>query len=283
MVSIYEGKLFNEVYEKNNYKILVENSNKICTIFFSSSGLYFPNSEEEFENAFIKEDRYEWNTYRIRKSGKYIWVRDVAKQFYIKGINSKIDSIDKLIDFLRVETEGYSIICIGSSAGGYVATLIGEVLKAKYIFNFSGFFSLEICDKEEWPLIEMYYNNENRRKYYNLRQYITKYSVPIFYFYPAKLADDVRQYELISDLENVISIGFNNNIHGIPFYHFALNKLFDLDYSDLCKKLSRYDNKVISQRHFVIHLMGIKEGMFNLMKFEMERFKKSRYFLRLKK
>ena len=61
---------------------------------------------------------------------KWRFVRDVYKQWYLKGVNAEIDSIEKLYEFLKAETEGYQIVTVGSSAGGYAAVLFGYLLNA---------------------------------------------------------------------------------------------------------------------------------------------------------
>ena len=52
-----------------------------------------------------------------------IFVRDMWKQWYINGINQKIDSVEKVIEFLRTETENMRVTTVGNSSGGYMATL----------------------------------------------------------------------------------------------------------------------------------------------------------------
>ena len=101
-----------------------------------------------------KIDKFEWRKHLIRRAYKQIWIRDITKEFYVRGINNQINSIDKMIDFLKKETEGYRSICIGSSAGGYIATLLGAVLNAEYVYCFSGYFNLFILDEATWPLIK---------------------------------------------------------------------------------------------------------------------------------
>ena len=76
---------------------------------------------------------------RIQRATKHIFLRDVFKIWYTKGINAKICSIPLLVDFLKKEVEGFDeIIMVGSSAGGTAATLIGAMLNADIILNFNG-------------------------------------------------------------------------------------------------------------------------------------------------
>ena len=41
-----------------------------------------------------------------------IFVRDMWKQWYINGINQKIDSVEKVIEFLRTETENMRVTTV---------------------------------------------------------------------------------------------------------------------------------------------------------------------------
>ena len=101
--------------ENCNYLIeySIHSQSNLCAIYFSSNGIYFPNTENTFNEIIVKKNRYEWYDTRVKDAQKHIFVRDVLKQWYVKGINSQIDTQAKLLDFLRKETEGYDIITIG--------------------------------------------------------------------------------------------------------------------------------------------------------------------------
>ncbi len=231
--SIYQGKNYDYVYALDNYVIEKKQNSGICIIYCSSSGLYYPNTEEEFVNAFIKRnDKFEWKNNRIRNADKSIWIRDITKEFYVRGINHKINSIDKLVAFLKDETRGYKIITVGSSGGGYIATLIGCLLQAQKIYCFSGFFDLNIIDKETWPLVHEYGSQPKYQKWYCLRDIIEKSGTKVFYFYPGKLEGDKKQAEVVEGLPGVYSFRFDSAIHGIPFsdrFHVpVLNRVLNL-------------------------------------------------------
>ena len=107
--SITNGSVWDKVYQLDNYSIKVFDPNsKLCVIYFSSSAIYYPNTEKALEERVIDQDYYEWKAYPLRNIGKAIYVRDVAKQFYIYGINKNISTITAIIEFLRKETLGYS-------------------------------------------------------------------------------------------------------------------------------------------------------------------------------
>lgn len=229
-----------------------ENSNKnLCVIYCSSSGLYYPNTEEEFKRAFIDhQDRFEWRNHRIRGAAKTIWIRDITKEFYVKGINSRINNIDKLIDFLKEQVKGYELITVGSSGGGYIAALLGCALNAKCVYCFSGFFNLNIIDQSTWPLIFEMGKYKEYNKWYRIDKLIEECGTEIFYFYPGLLEDDCKQAEFVKNIGNVKTFTFNSSIHGIPFqdrFHISvLNSVLNLSEEKLRKLHSHYRNKHIS-------------------------------------
>ena len=133
---------------KTNPNFIIKETNrksKICIIFFSGNGLYFPNEEAEFFDKIIKNNRYEWQNISNdkvfeKKAGKIILVRDVHKQWYVEGISEEYNSVDKTVQLLKSLTDGYEIVTVGNSAGGYAAVLFGCLLNAKKVFTISGQF-----------------------------------------------------------------------------------------------------------------------------------------------
>jgi hypothetical protein len=98
----------NKIYNKNNYKIIRKSTNhNKCYIFFSSNGIYYPNTNKIFDYNIIKKNRFEWEEIAkdIKIADKLIYVRDIYKSWYHFGINNKISTIDKLVLFLKKETK----------------------------------------------------------------------------------------------------------------------------------------------------------------------------------
>lgn len=111
-------------------------------IFFSSHGLYFPTTIDEFQKQVVQGDKYEWvniskNEQLREKASKFIFIRDIYKNWCLHGINSRCNSLHDLATLLTKYTEGKNIITVGSSAGGYMAIALGCMLNAKTIFAFS--------------------------------------------------------------------------------------------------------------------------------------------------
>lgn len=207
---------------KNNQNYLAEmdfncNENN-CTIYFSSNDIYFPNDEKTFANKIINNDYYEWYRTRTKNTKKHIFVRDILKQWYISGINSKINTTESLLNLLKQETNGYSVTTIGSSAGGYAACLYGSLLNAEKIISFNGQFNinhlLESSSEEINPLI---FRNKDQecRKYFSIIEYVSD-NKNIFYFYSSKSPQDQYQESLVKSTK-INRIGMNTSHHGIPF------------------------------------------------------------------
>jgi hypothetical protein len=107
---------------KNDPNYLIEYSptinKKYCIIYFSSHNIYYPNSEIAFEKQLLGKNRYEWYKTRVQNGYKHLFIRDIQKQWYLGGINSFINTPQKLLSFLKEETIGFQVIVLGSSAGG---------------------------------------------------------------------------------------------------------------------------------------------------------------------
>lgn len=115
-----DSEIVRQVYEKqDNYLIEYDEAGPKdwCAIYFCSNDIYYPNTEEIFRKRIIEKNFFEWYHSRIKKASKHIFVRDIFKQWYLAGINARIDTPEKLTAFLRNETEGFHVVTIGSSAG----------------------------------------------------------------------------------------------------------------------------------------------------------------------
>lgn len=216
------SELLDRVYETDNYKEVVCGKGKKAYLFFSSNGLFFPDEYTVAEKVLIQQDRYEWENIVSDKTilkdcGKIIFLRDVYKSWYVQGINSKIDSADKLGGFLKKKCDGYKVVTVGSSAGGYAAVLFGLMLKAEMVFCFSGQFDLYNHKNvlTTYPRLQRFKNEEERNKYYNLIPLISSNrEVPIFYFCPIKSEDDAKQYELVVNKKMLYIFRMDSEIHG---------------------------------------------------------------------
>jgi hypothetical protein len=249
------NKLLFENYKNGNIEVInLNNSSNKCLLLCSGNGLYFPNTDEEYINKIRKQNRYEWENIAknkiIRKSfSKIIFIRDIYKQWYVTGINSKLNCVDKLVEYLKDETEGYKIIIAGSSAGGYTAVLLGVLLEAFRIITVSGQYNLwPFVDKN--PLLEKYKNETTKSRYYDLRELLKFNKTPILYFFPIKCEGDIEQYEFIKDDENILFFRIDSNKHGAGISGTQYPYIFSCEKEEIEKIYSRYREKIINGRKF---------------------------------
>ena len=204
----------NYIIEYNN-----ENPKDYCILYFSSHNIYNPNTESEFKKNILKKDRYEWYGTRINYGHKHIFIRDIIKQWYLTGINGNLDQPSRLLDFLKKETEGYRIITLGSSAGGFAAVIYGQLLNAETILSFNGQFQvnslIDISTPGTDPVIFRSKNNPVIREFYDCRNFISNPS-SVYYFYSNSSDWDVEQREHIEGI-SINIIEFKTSHHGIPF------------------------------------------------------------------
>lgn len=245
-----KNKLVKMMYRNNkNYKIEFNLQNEceenLCVIYFSSIGVYYPDVECEFVSKIIDRDNYEWYNTRIKRAKKHIFIRDIYKQWYIKGINSEIDNMNKLLEFLRKETMNYNVICVGSSAGGYAAILAGIFLNSQYVLSFSSQFNLntKICRKIEKRNLDGY-------PYNDLSDLIKKVLIPIFYFYPCKSSNDREQYKFIKECNSLYTFILNEKEHGVPLSKENLKFVMNLTLDELTKLHRSWNGKLIENKSF---------------------------------
>lgn len=255
-----DSNIVKNTYENNDNYLIEEKetSKKKCCIYFSSNDIYYPNNEEIFKNQLLKKNKYEWYNTRVDFTQKHIFIRDIQKQWYLNGINTELNSIEKVLSFLKKETAGYEeIITIGSSAGGFAAVLFGELLNANKILSFNGQFFLNdlllTSNENINPIVFREKNNAQINQYYSLRNFITK-PERIFYFHSKNSIWDINQKEHICDLGiNIIS--FKTSHHGVPFLKSNLPFVINTNEAKL-KKMSQ-------KEHYPLFFSIKTEGFFS--------------------
>ena len=220
---------------------------KYCAIYFSSNNLYYPNDNNAFKKEIITKNKYEWYTTRINKAEKHIFIRDIFKQWYLAGINESLNTIEKLVDFLKEETKGYKTITVGSSSGGYASVLFGQLLSAEYCYSFNGqlqlFWQMQNSSPEKDPLLFTLKKRETAFKYYNIVNYI-KTPSSILYFNSRKSEEDIAQLEYIKNI-NLNLFSFKTSHHGVPFISSILPKLLNMPVLELLKLKEKNHNPLI--------------------------------------
>lgn len=212
-----------------------------------------------FEKTILQNDRYEWTRRRAcldNAEVKDIFVRDIYKQWYIKGINDRVSDVDKLIEFLRDSVnECEEVITVGNSAGGYMAALIGCKLNADRVFCFSGQFDLS--DRiASYPMLLNSLRNQSVAKYFDLTELIRHSDVPIYYFYPALVDQDIWQASRVSDCKNVKAFAFKQKIHGQSMYTQDLPYILSYGNTKLDTLCKQYSGRIITPFTWSLKVSG---------------------------
>lgn len=233
-----DSDIVQQIYAKRD-NFLIEYDDKgdknWCAIYFCSNDIYYPNTEEIFRKRIVEKNFFEWYHSRINKAYKHIFVRDVFKQWYLMGINARINTPEKLTEFLQNETEGYNIVTVGSSAGGYAAILHGSLLNARYVLAFNPQFEiaslLNVSSERINPIV--FREQELRSVYYDIIPYINS-DTDIFYFFSNASKWDIEQDCYIRNCKgNIYKLSFNTSHHGIPFLKIALSDVLNMKVGEL--------------------------------------------------
>lgn len=243
-----QDEIILKAYEKDNYQCVDTGiESNICYIFFSSNGLYYPDTREVFEEQILNKDRYEWkwvvrNSQIPNKAGRIIYVRDIYKQWYSRGINKRANTIEKTLKLLNQVTKGYQIITIGSSAGGYMAALAAIKLNAIFCINFSGQY-----------LISRELNNP----YFTLTDMLREYKGKIFYFVPAYCENDKVQYKLVENMECMKIFFFNEDKHASTMLTGNMSYIIDKSEEYLLRLNAHYASQKINKFAFLFYTVPI--------------------------
>ena len=263
--------LLKQSYCENNFQI-INFSNKtdrkrICYVFFSSNGLYKDRNDAEIIKQMHDNERYEWKFISENKkiknnSLKIIFLRDIYKAFYIDGINREINTIEKIKDFLIRETSGMDVYICGSSAGAYMALLIGNMLpNTKRVLSLGG-----IVDLTDWNDFSEYFkNNLHRSSFKNISDYLYG-NYWLINFYGLRNNYDIRNSELISlnaNGERLINVGLDTDGHAPRPTGYDLIKLLVCSDAHLLKIKQKIIGKInISQSYFSYVNIGFIKTIF---------------------
>lgn len=278
---IRNSEEFCKYYALDNYKI-VDNfydttGHNICLICFSGNNVYYPNNVETAENILIKSNRYEWENITSdkivkKKYARIIYVRDVWKNWYVKGINQEYDSVDKVADLLRNLTAKYDVHTVGTSSGGYAAILFGYLLNASMIYDFSGQFVLN-QNSVWWNDFIEYWGKVSDYKYYDLVRIIESKDIPIFYFYPAKCSEDIVEYQRIKDFSNIYSLGFDNSHHAVTMTGYNYKYVLTMEKEKLISLMKKCEGGLVNRVNFFYKSANIFEATMGLLLFAWHKIK----------
>ena len=276
-----------KAFDADNYCIEYTNNAdgdaNLCVIYFSSNEIYYPNTLRSFEYSILERDKYEWKRNKHPKAGKNIFIRDIRKQWYIGGINSKLNTPTQLVDFLKKETAGYTIYTIGSSAGGYAAILYGSLLAANRVYAFNAQLNLKQTMKSSTAVVDpILFDKVNEtlfEPYFDLSNFIAD-AIDYYYFQSCYSKMDVNQYQSISSVaqKQLKIIRFKTSNHGFPFLRINLPYILAFDKNSLDALANKTFNLVL----FSARLIGFRATMQFVLKAIVDRLQKKRIEARLR-
>ena len=223
--------------KKDNF-IIDGTDGEYTAIYFT--GDVFANNNPRLENYY-----FDFYKMRIKKASKHILIRDVKQVEYSCGISDELDSVEKVLEFLKEQTKGSKVITIGVSTGGYAATLFGIMLNAEYVLTISGVFTDELVNM------------------------VKDTNVPIFYICPRRSEFDLQHYDLIKDIEKINVLSTKSHCHHMPIFKDILNIIINSDIKRL-KQMFVYKEKPISERIFIIKYFGIFKFLKRMIKKNIE-------------
>ena len=201
-----------------------------CAIYFSSNDIYFPNTEDVFRKRIVEKNYFEWYGTRISRATKHIFVRDVFKQWYIRGINAQCNNIEALADLLKEEARGMKVVTVGSSAGGYAAIVLGSLLQAECVLAFNAQLDLNLLTSRN-PFVALYQDTK-WGGYFSTQLHINP-NTQYFYFYSHLSPQDMQQCHAMPELPNFHRVAFRTSHHGIPFLKVALPRVLNMPIEQL--------------------------------------------------
>lgn len=253
-----------EAYEHLlNYRIDIDKDLKDCVaIYISSNGIFYPDTVECFNSTIFDKDRYEFTKLKIKRANKHIFLRDIYKHWYVDGINKTLNSIDKLIEWLKSEICGYDeLIIIGISGGGYLASLLGPKLKASIVINMNGQWDLS----KERPIQYLFEEQYSKLlKYSNLISEEYNY-MNTFYFVSMYSKGDDEQLKMLEPYKQIHKVKFANTHHGVPFLKCALPVIINMTYDQLCSLEKWYHIPILFEMKYVGIIPTIRD-LFNEIK-----------------
>ena len=207
---------------------LVEYGNKNLTIAFAglSNGLH--------------EVRHDFYNLTSGESCSKIFCKDPSELWYQSGVDSKLDSIEKLLTRLKEEVaiiKPEKITCIGISAGGHAALLFGALLNVDIVHAFGpqAFlsaknwkkFNMGIFLQEKIDSLHSRYGIDG--EYFDIKRFLEKTTKPIYNIHVCQsYIWDLKQTYYLGELPNVRVVEYDCNEHAPASYLKRVDKLKDV-------------------------------------------------------
>ena len=238
--------------------MLGPDESKELYVFPSSNGLFFPNTFEVFQREIVEEDKYEWEGISCEplQDSKRLFLRDIHKQWYLRGVSRDLPSVDSIIELVRQQSKYKKVRLVGSSAGGYLSVILGLSLNAEFVLSFSGQFQLDATARDD-PIENTLVVNNLDSKYHRLNFLFEKNcTTPIFYFVGEGSERDQIDAKIAGSFRNVFVFRLRSEIHGVPFLPFVLKYLIVYDVDRLKSLHTECDSVVLTPLHFALKVCG---------------------------
>lgn len=278
-----DSEIINSIYATDNNYIIEYNESvppEYCIVYFSSNNIYYPNTEEVFADSIIKKNRFEWYKSRVEYGHKHLFFRDIKKQWYLTGVNAALNTPDKLAEFIRNEAQGYKLIMVGSSAGGFISVILGQLLNAERIYSFNGQFELHSqvskpLASQMDPILYRNKNNEALLPYYDAVSFISN-PASIYYFHSMYSDWDIEQNKHLGT-SPVKRISFKTSNHGIPFLKSNLQVVLNLK-PEALDKLSGKRIHPLTMSLKMVGVIGTLKGVTPIIRYVFTRFLADKIF-----
>lgn len=254
--------LLEQFYNLDNYKVIdveTQNTAKKAILYCTSNALYRTKYYTHPKTLIEEHNKFEWTQSMFKGYDRHIFIRDVFQLWYKSGINNRINSIPALIDLIRELTTGYELTCIGISAGGYIAMLIGAVLNADKVFSLSG--QIDILD-----FVNFYGKPEDESsfpdlsgfssEYLNIQDIVSASKTEIFYFGSIDFVQDHGNLKLAANNPNIKLFVMNNDKHPMPIERYIIKYLINSDKQKLRKLHLKFQGQLIERVTFSKSLLS---------------------------
>jgi len=162
-----------------------------------------------------------------------ILLRDNHRVWYHHGIDKERRDYPGLIRYLRGEIDKLNpktILCLGTSAGGYAAIVAGHHLKADYVHAFAPHTFLDVSLKSclgrfrkayfRWARLKLLFSKRARREFFDLAELLKNHNGKTVYYvhYCAGAARDAQRVQRLIGLPGVVALPYPCRSHSVPGY-----------------------------------------------------------------
>jgi hypothetical protein len=162
-----------------------------------------------------------------------ILLRDDYRVWYHHGVDRERADYPSLIRYLREEIERLkpkTVICLGTSAGGYAAIVAGHQLGADYVHAFAPHTFLDVSFKSclgrvaksyfRWSRLKLLFSRVARPEFFDLADLLKNYNgKTVYYIHHCTGAPrDMERVRRILGLPGVVAMPYPCISHSVPAY-----------------------------------------------------------------